>query len=155
MTNKITKKLLCEYGCGQIALYIINNEKGCCSSYHTKCPSVREKISKSSGRMGVEKKTTSKSEIKPSLNDIYWAAGFIEGDGYFSRPKRSECMEVTQKSVWPIQKLYDIFGGTLRLNKRGMYIWNVSGARARGMIFTLYLLMSPRRQKQMRKAMGI
>ncbi len=33
---------LCDYGCGQIALYHFNNGKQCCSKNHKQCPSLRK-----------------------------------------------------------------------------------------------------------------
>jgi len=44
------KNVLCYYGCGKIARYMVGQNilKPCCSKYYNQCPSIREKIRKSS-----------------------------------------------------------------------------------------------------------
>lgn len=43
MENDLSK---CEYGCGDIALYVLKNKKRCCSEHCSKCPEVKKKNSK-------------------------------------------------------------------------------------------------------------
>ena len=85
--------------------------------------------------------------------DIHWIAGFIEGEGCFcNREKgRGGAQIVTvQKDVEPVLKLYDLVGGSLRriVKKNGKMYWKHSlcGADAIGLMMTLYVLMSKRRQ---------
>lgn len=37
--------MICDYGCNNDALYILKNEKNCCSSHYNKCPAIRAKNS--------------------------------------------------------------------------------------------------------------
>ena len=37
--------MLCDYGCGQKAVYTLKNNKKCCESFYTKCPELRKKNS--------------------------------------------------------------------------------------------------------------
>lgn len=100
-------------------------------------------------KWGQSKVTVPKAEKTPSVKDLHWAAGFMEGEGSFS------CHNVSagQKQREPLTRLKKWFGGSIkRREQRGdaFYSWCVSGARARGVAMTLYPILSPRRQKQVR-----
>lgn len=113
-------------------------------------------------RLGMENKNTIKSCEKPTIKDIYWAAGIYEGEGnasyntYKGNVYARAC--VGQKDPWLILRLQRMFGGSVKKNasleKRGItcFTWFVSGARARGFLLTIYPLLSPRRKEQVRKA---
>lgn len=107
--------------------------------------------------LGHEWKTTRRAHIQPTMRDLAWAAGFIEGEGSFGR----SVIAATQKGVEPLQMLHAFFGGTVREDrkKRGlgagskMWNWNAHGARARGIIMTLYPFFTTRRKAQAMKAL--
>lgn len=102
-----------------------------------------------------------KESLKPSTlatrDDLIWAAGIFEGEGYCYRPNnRTEQVEIDQKGRWLVDKLRDLFGGSVYdAYGDGMYVWKAMGARARGFLQSIYGLLSPRRQEQIRKALMI
>jgi len=49
---RISKNILCDYGCGRESLYFFNNGKMCCSDHYSKCPESSTKNSKS--KMGIK-----------------------------------------------------------------------------------------------------
>ncbi len=105
---------------------------------------------------GKERPDTPKATAHPSVRDIAWAAGFIEGEGHF-RP-RSQVTAV-QVDMEPLARLASLFGGSIvphtrEENKHGWqasWTWRASGARARGIALTLFPLLSARRQAQIRR----
>lgn len=99
----------------------------------------------------------------PSTRDLEWAAGFLEGEGTFRYASGSSTAHVAAAQVnpEPLRRLQSFFGGTLRqtgyLHKRSTHfrdpwIWQVSGARARGVMLTIYVLLSRVRRLQIRNA---
>lgn len=40
-------KIMCDYGCGQIAKYTFKSGKHCCESCSAKCPAIKKKTSES------------------------------------------------------------------------------------------------------------
>ncbi len=104
----------------------------------------------------------------PTINDICWAAGLYEGDGSCGHDGHtSQHAEVQQveSGRWVTAKLRSLFGGSdLPVpRKKGTHVaedrtdfrWTVTGARARGFLQTIYVLLSPRRQEQIRKALRV
>lgn len=96
-----------------------------------------------------------KPTLRPTVHDIYWAAGLFEGEGSVL----SSGPSVNQKDRWVIDRLQALFGGNVTLyrmgptnNRRWIYHWHVAGSRGRGFIWTIYCLLSPRRQEQVRAA---
>jgi hypothetical protein len=94
--------------------------------------------------------------------DIAWAAGVYEGEGTVrSRHKRTIEMSVAQKDVWLLERLRDLFGGTIyqskSQNSRGtkytIAFWNLYGTRARGFLMTIYSFLSPRRRDKIREVL--
>ena len=97
----------------------------------------------------------------PSKAELYWIAGFIEGEGNFAGSTRG----VTQVSAGqvnpdPLIMLKFLLGGTIshrdskNPNHSSHFVWSTSGARARGIAMTLYKLMSAKRKAQIRKMLG-
>lgn len=107
-----------------------------------------------------ERRATPSAAGSPSTAEIYWAAGFIEGEGCFGCFKRPSDKYVNVSVVAancdlePLRKLQSLFGGNIHKksmgprNRRQPYAWGVYGARALGVMQTLYALMSPRRQEK-------
>lgn len=98
--------------------------------------------------------------------DLYWAAGFLEGEGcFYSDSQRNSHSRVTASQVQrePLDRLVLLFGGHVRgphKNSTGrtnqpIHDWTVSGAVARGIMMTLYAMMSPRRKEQIRDSLAI
>jgi len=104
-----------------------------------------------------------KSTKSPTLRDLEWAAGFLEGEGSFSHQLgHSEAIYCRQVNPEPIHKLQDLFGGVIaqrlpgdRFGKQVQLEWHITGARARGVMMTLYPLLSKRRKEQVKKALAI
>ena len=122
--------------------------------------------------LGRERPTTLKSSVHPTKTDLYWAAGFIEGEGSFAdaiasrktpSKYRNSCTQVSavQVNPEPLHRLLTLFGGNVREVKRKQqrwqraYVWGAAGARGRGIAMTLYSLMSKKRQGQIRTALGV
>jgi hypothetical protein len=92
----------------------------------------------------------------PSMRDIAWAAGVYEGEGTCHaniRRTNSITLSISQKDLWLLQRLKMLFGGEI-YDARSISMWVLAGARARGFLMTIYALLSPRRQKQIRKALA-
>lgn len=106
------------------------------------------------GSASYDPKAYLRSTRSPTTKELAWAAGFLEGEGCFSvrGDYHIACISASQVNPEPLQTLHSIFGGSL--NERfgsherqsDYWHWGVSGARARGVMMTLYSLLS--RQKQ-------
>ncbi len=116
--------------------------------------STMSRLRASGRKTGKENWDTIRAAQSPTLADIAWSAGFIEGEGCFS--SHNTCtVSVAQVQREPLERLQRFFGGSIsaRLGKgrkHGLNVWRVSGARARGVAYTLYQMMSPRRRRQIR-----
>ena len=112
----------------------------------------------------------SEGTIMIDMSELKWVAGFLEGDGCFSSAKRCAgrtrqssifCVSAAQNGKWPLEKLQQLLGGFIRLVKREgsqmpgakshHWVWAATGIRARGIMMTLYPLLSPRRQNKIRE----
>jgi len=108
------------------------------------------------------------ASASPSTADLAWAAGFIEGEGNFTPVRvrmrsgeRRGYARVTafQNNQEPLNKLVAMFGGSIRRvqRPRGTELagaWTVNGARARGVMLTLFSFLSARRRKQIAFALN-
>lgn len=118
-------------------------------------------------RKGIPKGLTTEASTSPSVRDLEWAAGFLEGEGSFgltsptrygTRGQRVSCRQVQKE---PVLKLQFLFGGSLclvtpltnKLSVRPIWDWTAYGKRARGLMMTLYSLMSEQRKHQIRVAL--
>lgn len=99
------------------------------------------------------------AQVKPTLQDLAWAAGFIEGEGCFSVHKYTKSgkkphpfMGATQVQREPLERLVRYFGGQISKSQhkigQPIHLWRVYGTRARGVAMTLYAWLSPRRRGQ-------
>lgn len=92
--------------------------------------------------------------------DLYWAAGFLEGEGCFQGAGRGQLsIEAAQVQKEPLLRLLRLFGGTIgtyrrKLPWRTINKWKVHGTRAAGIMLTLFSLMSPWRKRQIKVALG-
>ena len=98
------------------------------------------------------------------MKELYWAAGFLEGEGsfYFGKPSKL-LVQAAQVQKEPLERLQKFFGGNLRFcdfanrspKASPYWVWNVaSPSKAAGIMMTLFSLMSPRRQEQIKKALS-
>lgn len=92
---------------------------------------------------------------RPTMHDIYWAAGFLEGEGHFRMNKGSFTCSASQVQREPLDRLHDMFGGRMYRREgkvlpkaQTSYIWLLCGVRGVGLAMTLYSIMSPRRKDQ-------
>ena len=108
-----------------------------------------------------ERSKVAKATMSPTLRDLEWAAGFLEGEGNFRGASKGEGtarVRAVQVNREPMDKLVAMFGGKLSYTVRkpphqNVYQWQMSGARARGIMMTLYSMMSEVRKKQIAVAL--
>lgn len=95
-------------------------------------------------------------------NELIWAAGFLEGEGSFHIGKVSKWQQLvvsaSQVQLWPLEVLKKSFGGSIykeptKGRRQECGKWVVTGPRAAGVMMTLFALLSPRRQEQIKKAL--
>ncbi len=86
--------------------------------------------------------------------DLYWAAGFIDGEGCFTGEKGKATTPhtgVTNTDLELLERLKSLFGGSIYVKKAGplsrkvCYEWRLYGV---GLMMTLYSLLSTRRQQK-------
>lgn len=83
--------------------------------------------------------TTAKAEVEPTLEDIAWAAGYLEGEGTFNWQK----VVVYQVNREPQDRMLRLFGGSIRpssrvAGKQPGFIWQACGARGRALMRVVY-----------------
>ena len=100
------------------------------------------------GRFGWLDPALAPTEI-PAIHDIAWAAGFYEGEGCVSS---RGMVRIGQKDPWVLKQMRELYGGTVAFYD-GMYSLSLNGSRARGFLMSIYGLLSPRRQEQIRNHM--
>jgi hypothetical protein len=91
-----------------------------------------------------------------SENNLNWIAGFLEGEGYFSRGKNCISIQASQVNLEPLEKLQKIVGAGSILKyshnngnhkQNDYYRWGVHGMTAEALMKLLFPLMSAKRQK--------
>lgn len=101
---------------------------------------------------------------RPTIRDIVLAAGWFEGEGSCNLDGGGCArVSVAQTDLWMLNRLRALFGGGIQnfpINRGGFHRqashrWYLSAARARGFLMTIYVLLSPRRQAQVRHALGL
>lgn len=97
------------------------------------------------------------------MRGVGFLAGFLEGEGSFQQTNQgSQVVSARSTDPEPLVALLALCGGSVhavanypgRLGTKSVCAWRASGARARGIMMTVYSLMSPRRQGQIRKALN-
>lgn len=139
-------------------------------SWCLKCEAERARDRKAGMAMGTKpRRTVERLPIPSSLGrpitvgDIGWIAGFLEGEGSFlGGPARGNGAQVVANQLQrePLDRLATMLGGRVVCRKKTkaknyIHEWRVSSNRARGIMLTVYSLMSPRRKAQIRRALGI
>lgn len=93
-------------------------------------------------------------------HDLYWAAGFMEGEGSFMNQRNNISLSAVQVQREPLDRLHAMFGGSIckckgRNERASDYFkWQVTGTPAAGLAMTLFSLMSPRRKDQIEVAVN-
>lgn len=101
----------------------------------------------------------------PTVRDIAWAAGLFEGEGHCRRTGYTAIATIAQNDQWVLWRMRALFGGSVFQRhenyekrdgtKTNTSSWNATGTRARGFLMTIYVFLSPRRQAQVRVALGV
>ena len=109
-----------------------------------------------------KERTHNPAFILADMRSICWAAGFLEGEGHFCGPKALRATASQREDrIEPVARLEEILGGRLYYvpNSNGLGTaqirWECYGARARGIMMTLYRLFSDTKRKQIREALGV
>lgn len=96
-----------------------------------------------------------------SINDLYWVAGFLEGEGSFcfAPSKGRPLLSAKQVQKQPLERLRLIIGGNLNLvnptvgsrpNTQPIWYWQLPSP---GIMMTLWPLMSSKRRGQIERAL--
>ena len=96
-----------------------------------------------------------------SQRDLGWVAGFLEGEGSFTltAAKHPRVIAV-QVAHEPLDRLFMFFGGSIcekkpnGFGKKPLRSWAVNGAKAVGIMMTLYPIMSPERKAQIKRTLA-
>lgn len=91
--------------------------------------------------------------------DLYWTAGFLEGEGCFALCGSDARVQATQVIIEPLQRLQCLFGGNIYPkkamgNSKPAHSWVVGGEKGAGLMMTLYPLMSHKRQFEITKTLN-
>jgi hypothetical protein len=91
-----------------------------------------------------------------STNDIHWAAGFLDGEGWFTHCRDKPVVGAGQKYPPSLEKLQRIFkyGKVLRRLHQELFVWQITGHKAIAVMMTIYPLMSPYRQSRIREILS-
>jgi hypothetical protein len=87
---------------------------------------------------------------------IGWTAAFLEGEGCFRAGTRGVQVSAKQVQRVPLEWLQLMFGGsvTKRLTRTNeISEWRVNGYASVGLVMSLYLFLSPKRQHEILKAL--
>lgn len=123
---------------------------------HRICPNPR-----SPGRMGLEYAHTLHAKISPTKADLAWAAGFLEGEACFTDcGGHSHRVEACNTDFESVERLLELFGGKVHVctpapRCKKTWRWGVYGARARGVMMTVYgFIRSARRKAAIRNVLS-
>lgn len=107
-------------------------------------------------RWGFSNPKVPKAAMSPTSRDLEWIAGFLEGEGSFGNGDGKRFLvEAVQADSESLLKVQRFLGGTVRFypKNNNTYTWYATGSRARGIMLTLYSLMSQRRRTQIKSAL--
>ena len=91
-------------------------------------------------------------------NELHWVAGFLEGEGSFTY-HGTPSVTAAQVQKEPLDRIHGIFGGKMwqrtpsGFSTRPIWIWKASARSSIQIMMTLYTLMSPKRQEEIRRAL--
>jgi len=97
-----------------------------------------------------------------AVKDIYWAAGFLEGEGSFFGVRGSPGVVASQVQKEPLERLKGLFGGAIKLNKlrdsprhKAIWTWYRHSSEAIGIMMTVYAIMSAKRKLAISKCIAV
>lgn len=99
--------------------------------------------------------------VTVSVGEIRWAAGLMEGEGWFGLKNRNKTPAITvgMTDCDVIVHLNDVFPGRLteqyRVKWKTVYYWNVVGSKAVQVMMTVYTLMGERRRSAIESALAV
>ena len=92
------------------------------------------------------------------MRDIFWTAGFLEGEGCFRYSSQGTGGTITvsasQVQKEPLERLIALYGGSIYtkreagLNWQKCSQWTLTGPKAAGLMMTIFSILSPRRKGQ-------
>ena len=91
-------------------------------------------------------------KVTPTLTDIGWLAGILEGEGSFEVQATCARLRVSQNGMWLPLRIQQLVGGKVVQGTRSfnstddVYVWRCSSDRALGIMLTVYPFLSPRRR---------
>lgn len=94
------------------------------------------------------------------LEDIYWTAGFLEGEACFLKTGGSISVVCSQVQKEPIDRLNGFFPGSVLYLQRNnpkhnnFYRWSVYGEFAEHLMKLIYPIMSPKRQAKINELLS-
>jgi hypothetical protein len=107
------------------------------------------------------KRQAQHATASPTVADIAWAAGFLEGEGNFDINHRklgkhaSHVVRATQKNLEPLYRLQRFLGGSITTRRKDGYgEWRTYGVRARGIMLTLFSFLSAKKRSNVVAALG-
>ena len=86
---------------------------------------------------------------KPTVKDVYWAAGFYDGEGSCIYVDHGIRATASQKGPELLERMKALFGGSVKVG-----YWYAGGARAAGFLMTIHPLLSTRRQEQVQETLA-
>src|SRR2546428_4903120 len=90
--------------------------------------------------MGSMWRSTPRPQALPTIEDVAWATGFLEGEGCFSFSRGGARIGVSQNQREPLEKLQRFFGGRIYepYTTRHFYQWIVHGVLAKRVMGLVY-----------------
>jgi len=94
-----------------------------------------------------------------TTTQIAWAAGFLEGEGSFDCANGTPRVSAAQVQREPLDRLSAMFGGRIwskppsGFSAQPIWTWVLPSRRSVQAMMTLFVLMSPRRQEQIERAL--
>lgn len=98
--------------------------------------------------------------LAPNLKELYWAVGFIEGEGTFNHTNGRSGLhiKVAQNEIDPLERLQKVFGGKIyrehrkyKGKPRDIWCWAIYSSNAAAVMMTIYSLMSVRRKARIKE----
>jgi hypothetical protein len=100
------------------------------------------------------------------IGDLKWIAGFLEGEGSFSGKVKNRNfpqprVQVSQMQKWTLEKLNSFIPGTIypvyaknkKWGSKHYWSWSLNFLNSVCLMMTIYPLMSPKRQEQIRESL--
>lgn len=102
---------------------------------------------------------TPRPTVIPVRTDLAWAAGFLEGEGSFTRTRGYVRVKAVQVNVEPLLRLQRLFGGNIYGQKvyggrQPSFAWIVNAKMAQVVVHQIYEFLSLRRKSQVDAMMG-